>query len=178
MENLEFMELEKENIEDLNEVVELINKAYRGKIQGNSWTGEAHLLSGIRINLEMLKEYLQEKNTITYIAKINNKVVGTIQTKLENEDIHIGLFAVSPNIQASGVGKQLLEFAENSSKKLWNKNSFIIEVISLRVELIEYYIRRGYKNTNTYMKFPKSQHWSQNIDEELKLLVLRKALCN
>lgn len=174
--NLEFFEL---NIEDkalIKDVVNIINQAYRGDLKGNAWTGEAHLLTGLRIDEQMLNEYLKEENTKTYIVKFNNKVAGTIQAKLENDSIHIGLFAVNPNIQASGIGKKLLAFAEESSKKLWKKSSFIMEVISNRVELRDYYIRRGYKNTNTYIEFPKSDKWSPTLEEDLKLLVLKKEI--
>ncbi|MGE0052115.1 MAG: N-acetyltransferase, partial [Arcobacter sp.] len=78
--------------------------------------------------------------------------------------------------QASGIGKKLLEFAENSSSKLWEKSTFIMEVISTRTELMQYYIRRGYLNTNSFIEFPKSEYWKENTNEELKLLVLKKII--
>lgn len=171
--NLEFKELQKEEIK---EVIVLINQAYRAEKKDNAWTTESHLLSGIRVNEDMMKEILEEKDTKTYIAKIENKIVGTIQAKLEGENIHIGLFAVDTKSQASGIGKKLLEFAENSSSKLWKKSTFIMEVISTRTELMQYYIRRGYLNTNSFIEFPKSEYWKENTNEELKLLVLKKII--
>jgi len=171
--NLEFKELQKE---DIKEVIVLINQAYRAEKKDNAWTTESHLLSGIRVNENMMKEILEEKDTKTYIAKIDNKIVGTIQAKLEGENIHIGLFAVDTKSQASGIGKKLLEFAENSSSKLWKKSTFIMEVISTRTELMQYYIRRGYLNTNSFIEFPKSEYWKENTNEELKLLVLKKII--
>ncbi|BAK72424.1 GNAT family N-acetyltransferase [Arcobacter sp. L] len=171
--NLQFKELQKE---DIKEVIVLINQAYRAEKKDNAWTTESHLLSGIRVNENMMKEILEEKNTKTYIAKIENKIVGTIQAKLEGESIHIGLFAVDTKSQASGIGKKLLEFAENSSSKLWEKSTFIMEVISTRTELMQYYIRRGYLNTNSFIEFPKSEYWKENTNEKLKLLVLKKII--
>ena len=172
MQDLKFRVLKKD---DIKAVVELINKAYREN-NPNSWTSEAHLLSGIRVNEDMLNEILKNKNIVTYIALLDEKIVATIQTKLEDEDIHIGLFAVHPDFQSFGVGKKLLAFAEESSKKLWEKSSFVMEVISNRVELRDYYIRRGYKDTETFIEFPKSNYWLPLVDEELKLLVLRKEI--
>ncbi|MDX4039678.1 GNAT family N-acetyltransferase [Aliarcobacter skirrowii] len=172
MKNLKFSILKKD---DIKAVVELINKAYREK-NPNSWTSEAHLLSGIRVNEDMLNEILENKNIVTYIALLDEKIVATIQTKLEDEDIHIGLFAVHPDFQSFGVGKKLLAFAEESAKKLWKKSSFVMEVISNRVELRDYYIRRGYQNTNSFIEFPKSSYWLPLTNEELKLLVLKKEL--
>ena len=48
-----------------------------------------------------------------------------------------------------------------------------MEVISNRKELIEFYIRRGYVNTNLYLDFPESELWNK-ISDDFKLLVLRK----
>lgn len=171
MQDLEFLECQKD---DIKEVVNIVNEAYRGEKPSKAWTGEAHLLGGKRLDDEMLEEILKQKDTKTYVAKLQNKIIATIQTKLEENKIHIGLFAVEPNVQASGVGKKLLEFAEKTSSKLWNKNNFIMEVISSRIELIEYYNRRGYESTNTYIDFPKSELWIQKTSEDLKFLVLKK----
>lgn len=171
--NLEFKELQKE---DIKEVIFLINQAYRGEKKDKAWTTESHILDGIRVNEDMMEEILKEKDTKTYIAKIDNKIVGTIQVKLEGESIHVGLFAVDTKSQASGIGKKLLEFAENSAIKLWQKSTFLIKVISTRTELMQYYIRRGYQNTNSFIEFPKSEYWTPNTNEELKLLVLKKTI--
>ena len=171
--NLQFKELQKE---DIKEVILVINEAYRGEKRDNAWTTESHLLSGIRVNEDMMKDILEEENTKIYIAKSENKIVGTIQAKLESENIHIGLFAIDTKYQSSGIGKKLLEFAENSSSKFWGKSTFIMEVISSRTELMQYYIRRGYQNTNSFIEFPKSEHWTPNTKEELKLLVLKKTI--
>lgn len=169
--DLEFKECQKN---DIQEVIFIINEAYRAERKNNAWTTESHILTGIRVNEDMMEKILEEKNTKTYIAKVDNKIVGTIQSKLDGENIHIGLFAVDTKFQASGIGKKLLEFAENSSSKLWGKSTFIMEVISTRIELMEYYIRRGYQNTNSFIEFPKSELWTSNTNEELKLLVLKK----
>ena len=103
MQGLEFFECQKE---DIKAVVNIVNEAYRGEKSSKAWTGEAHLLGGKRLDDEMLEEILKQKDTKTYVAKLQNKVVATIQTKLEENEIHIGLFAVDPNTQSSGVGKK------------------------------------------------------------------------
>ncbi|PRM93860.1 GNAT family N-acetyltransferase [Aliarcobacter cryaerophilus ATCC 43158] len=171
MQNLKFSILKKD---DINAVVEIINKAYRGEISGKAWTSEGKILSGIRVNEDMIKEILEEKNSKIYITKFEDKIVGTIQAKLENNSIYIGLFAVNPYFQGSGVGKKLLEFTEKSSMKLYNADKFIMQVISIRTDLIEFYKRRGYKVTNSFLEFPKSELWDFRTNEELKFVVLEK----
>ncbi len=78
MQDLKFRVFKKD---DIKAVVELINKAYREN-NPNSWTSEAHLLSGIRVNEDMLNEILENKNIVTYIAKLKDKVIATIQPML------------------------------------------------------------------------------------------------
>ena len=51
-----------------------------------------------------------------------------------------------------------------------------MEVISTRIELMEYYIRRGYQNTICFIEFPKPEFWTPITNEELKLLVLKKTI--
>ncbi|OCL94367.1 GNAT family N-acetyltransferase [Arcobacter porcinus] len=171
--NLEFCEAKKENIKDMENI---INIAYR-KISASGWTGESHLLSGIRVNEAMLEEMLENENIRTFLAKKDDKVLATIQVKKEDLNLVIGLFAVDTDMQSSGIGKKLLEFAENRAKDIFKDcKKFIMEVISSRTELIAYYNRRGYKNTDVYLEFPKSDLWAPTTKEEIKLLVLEKEI--
>lgn len=169
--NLEFLKCQNNDIKD---VVELVNNSYRNN-NTNAWTSESHLLSGKRIDKVELEKILENVNSQIYIVKYDNNIVGCIQARLENQEIHIGLFAVDSKVQSSGIGKKLLSFAENESSKIWDMNSFVMEVISNRKELIEFYLRRGYINTNIYVDFPKSSLWSE-LSCELKLLVLKKEI--
>lgn len=169
--DLKFIECQKENIK---EVVDIINLAYRGEKTSKSWTTEAHLLGGKRIEDDMLEEILEEKDSKIYLAKFEDKIVGNIQAKLENGSIFIGLFAVHPDFQSSGVGKRLLEFAEKSSMKLYSADKFIMQVITIRNDLIDFYKRRGYKVTDSFLEFPKSEIWNVKTKEELKFVILEK----
>ncbi len=60
MKDLKFRVFKKD---DIKAVIELINKAYREN-NPNSWTSEAHLLNGIRVNEHMLNEILENKNIL------------------------------------------------------------------------------------------------------------------
>lgn len=63
--------------------------------------------------------------------------------------------------------------ASQHLKKIITRLNFVMEVISNRKELIEFYLRRGYINTNLYLDFPKSSLWNE-LSNDLKLLVLKK----
>ena len=170
--NLEILECQKDAI---NEVVEVINKAYRGELSSKAWTTEADLLGGKRAEKELIEEILNQENSKFYIAKFEKKIVGNIQVKLESSDIYIGLFSVHPDFQSSGIGKKLLKFAEDNSSILYKKaNKFKMQVITLREDLIEFYKRRGYKVTNSFFEFPKSELWNIKIEDELNFVILEK----
>lgn len=171
MTNLTFMECQNS---DINAVVELINSAYRQN-HPNAWTTEANILSGKRIEQGALLEILNNANNKVYVAKIDDNVIGSICTKFAKDKINIGLFAIDQNIQNGGIGKKLLEYAEQESAKIWQASYFTMEVISNRTELINFYVRRGYINTNKFLKFPTSELW-QPLSDDLKLVCLRKKI--
>lgn len=172
MNNLDFTKASKS---DIPQLIPLINGAYRST-SSKAWTGEAHILGGKRVDEEILENAFNEKDAIFFVAKQNNNILASIQVKLENDSIHIGLFAVNTDLQGQNLGKRLLEFAEHEANKIWKTNSFTMEVISTRNELIEYYERRGYKRTSRFIDFPKSELWENKTGEDLKLLVLEKLI--
>ncbi|MFX4155733.1 N-acetyltransferase, partial [Aliarcobacter butzleri] len=81
--------------EDTKEVILLINEANRGEKKDKAWTTESHILDGMRVNEEMMKEILEEEETKTYIANVATAVGGTIPATPDGANIHIGPFAVA-----------------------------------------------------------------------------------
>ncbi len=53
-----------------------------------------------------------------------------------------------------GIGKKILELAENYASKELGVTEFVMVVISQRKELIEFYERRGYKRTGEINEYP------------------------
>lgn len=100
-------------------------------------------------------------------------ILATIHAHRENDTVHFGLFAVEPTLQANGIGKALLAYAESEAYNQWKITTAIMEVISHRGELIEYYERRGYTQTGETIAFPQSDLWNAKVDS-LQLAVLRK----
>jgi len=67
---------------------------------------------------------------------------------------YFGMFAVRPDVQGGGLGKEMLEAAERHIRELWRLGTVYMTVINLREELIAYYERRGYKRTGERKPFP------------------------
>lgn len=58
--------------------------------------------------------------------------------------------------------------------KLYSADKFIMQVITIRNDLIDFYKRRGYKVTDSFLEFPKSEIWNVKTKEELKFVILEK----
>lgn len=162
-------------INDSSVLSSLLNRSYRGESSRAGWTTEADLLSGKRINEAGLLQLLNDPDSLILIAQTNNVITATIHAHRENDTVHFGLFAVESTMQGNGIGKALLAYAESEVYNQWKITTAIMEVISLRSELIAYYERRGYVQTGETIAFPQSDLWNPKVDS-LKLSVLSKIM--
>ncbi len=67
---------------------------------------------------------------------------------------YFAMFAINPDLQAGGIGKQMIREAELFVQSEWNANKMMMEVIPVRYELIAFYERRGYRLTGKIKPFP------------------------
>ena len=160
---------------DIPTLTSLINRSYRGDSSRAGWTTEADLLSGQRIDEAGLIQLLNDLDSLILIAQSEESILATIHAHHENESIHFGLFAVEPSLQGGGIGKELLAYAESEAIRKWGVSTAIMEVITHRSELIEYYERRGYMRNGEMIAFPESDLWVRQVDL-LELIRMQKQL--
>jgi GNAT superfamily N-acetyltransferase len=160
---------------DISALTSLLNRSYRGNSSRAGWTTEADLLSGKRIDEAGLIQLLNDPDSLILIAHSEESILATLHAHREADSVHFGLFAVEPTLQGSGIGKALLAYAESEAHKLWGINTSVMEVITHRSELIEYYERRGYIKTGEMIPFPESDLWYKHVNF-LELAVLSKRL--
>ena len=67
---------------DISDAVKLINTAYRNKKTANAWTTEAGIVDGKRVDEDMLKYIVNDPDSVIYAAYGDDKLVGSIQTKI------------------------------------------------------------------------------------------------
>ena len=100
----------------------VVNWAYRGKHADgdkNAWTGERHLLSGIRTSVEDVQDMLVAaraqgpEGKALFVARQDNTIVGSVHVERSSssDEAEIGFFSVDPDLQGQGIGKQLLQHA-------------------------------------------------------------------
>jgi GNAT superfamily N-acetyltransferase len=132
-------------------------------------------LDGNRIDEETLEGYLND--AAVSILKYTNDV-GLIKAcvyleKKENE-MYLGMLSVYPEMQATGIGRLLLQEAEKLALQE-NKSVITITVISTRVELIAWYERRGYIATGEVLPFHAEEKFGRP-KELIELIVMKKSI--
>ncbi len=163
---------------DIEQIIKLVNAAYRTS-SASAWTHEAHLVSGDRINAEQLTEILSKPELAILVAVKNLDIVACVEVEKQGDTSHIGMLAVNPDLQAAGIGKQMLAYAEHYAHSHFQAEKFVMWVLSPRIELIDYYARRGYRKTGMTVNYPPFADVGVPKQPNLRLEVLEKlALIN
>lgn len=165
---------------DLEEISDLVNSAYRGESSKKGWTTEADFLGGQRTDPQSLSEMIQSTSSqsILIYRDKNMDLLGCVYLKKEsNGCVYLGMLTVKPNQQAQGLGKKMIQFAETFVRKNWNCKKIRMTVITLRIELIQWYERRGFYRTGIKEPFPYGDsRFGMPTRPDLEFEVLEKDL--
>ena len=169
------MPISKATHRDIPELVRLVNSAYRGEGSKKGWTTEADLLDGIRTDEHSLKEMMEKPGAVILkCVDKNNNLSGSVYLQKQDEKLYLGMLTVSPELQAKGIGKQLLEASENQAN-IVGCTSIKMTVISVRGELIAWYERHGYRRTGDTEPFPVDEKFGIP-KQQLEFVVMEKRL--
>jgi len=160
---------------DIPQLLQLINSAYRGEHAKKGWTHEADLIDGaIRTDHASLQQLIE--NPAAAILKVQqaNKIIGCVYLEKKDQHLYLGMLTVSPEIQAQGIGKQLLRAADEYAKQN-SCNTIEMTVISVRQELIRWYERNGYHQTSKREPFPSDGKFG-NPRQQLEFIYMEKQL--
>lgn len=163
-------------LSDVNDIVALVNCAYRPAIRNVSWTNESDWVEGERTSAKQVIQLLLRANSVVLIAEMNAEIVGCIHLEKNGASCHIGMLAVLPNQQQSGLGKCLLAHAENYAKEKFSANRLAMEVVTSRIELIDFYLRRGYQRTGVLHDYPVRAGVGNPKVANLKIEMLEKRM--
>lgn len=160
--------------EDSASITRIVNQAYRPEPGKEGWTHEASLVTGARVTLEQVNVALQ--NSVVLVAVIERSVQGCIRIEVDGQSAHIGMLAVNPSLQNSGIGKRLLSEAETFAVRHLDANEAVLTVIAVRKELLDFYQRCGYRETGSFSSFPVDAGVGIPCQEAMMLTILRKVL--
>jgi ribosomal protein S18 acetylase RimI-like enzyme len=165
---------------EIEDVVALVNSAYRGESSRAGWTTEADFLGGQRTDAATLRAELAEVPGAVMLV-MRDAPGGPLLAcvRLEPEDDgswHLGMVTVDPRLQNRKLGRTLLEAAERFVAER-GAHAMRMHVIGIREPLIAWYERRGYRRTGATKAFPYGDpRFGEPRGDDLTLLELEKPL--
>ncbi len=162
---------------DAETLSRLVNSAYRGESSRRGWTTEADLLGGQRTDPDTLREMISQAGNKILLMHRHTDFIGCVFLKQRAASAYLGMLTVKPELQTSGAGKRLLAAAEDWVFENWNIRLIEMTVIRQRSELIAWYGRRGYVNTQRIEPFPYGdEKFGLPKRPDLEFAVLEKRL--
>ncbi len=164
-------------LDDTIEICELVNSAYRGEFSKNGWTNETHLFDGQRTDAKEIEDIISDKSQVFILCLHDDAIIGTVVVKNKSDCAYVGMVSIRPDLQRSGLGKQLLIAAEELAINQWNLPKIEMTVIKQRPELINWYERRGYFFSGEKRPFPygNPRVGAPKVND-LEFVVLNKAI--
>lgn len=163
---------------DAEEVAQLVNQAYQPEPGAAGWTHEADLVFGNRTSAGQVAEIISKPGSLVLVGLNGLKIVTCVHIEQDDSICHIGMFAVNPALQGTGTGKQMLAYAEERANVIFGATRFVMYVLSARVELIAFYLRRGYQKTGHVMDYTLLANAGKPKQDGLMVEVLEKQLNN
>lgn len=145
-------------------IAALVNAAYRGESSRQGWTTEADLLDGLRTTAKDVQQVIESEHNVILVCVSGDDLIASVCLEKKADAAYVGMFVVKPAMQGTGIGKQLLTYAESYAAQYWSVIKFCMHVITLRHELIAFYERRGYRRTGIVKAFPVNpEMWQPKI---------------
>jgi len=167
---------------ELPELVELVNAAYRGQGSQPGWTSEVGLVDGQRVTQQALRgEIAAAPDLRIYLLRAPPELLACVRIEdgrgLNGEPAcYISMLAVRPGLQDAGLGRQMLEFAEDEGRARGARIARMT-VVSIRASLIAWYERRGYRRTGETEPFPyDDERFGRPQQGGLEFVVLQRDL--
>lgn len=159
--------------QDISGIVQVVNDAYEGAPGSRSWTSEGHLVHGSRTTPDNIRQlFNQASTTIFKCVTETGDIHGSVVLEKKPDTIYLGMLSVNPYVQASGIGSMLIEYSEAYAKE-HGLHSVTITVIDKRTELIDWYLRKGFRYTGNKIPFNNQSSVSRL---SIQLVELRKEL--
>jgi GNAT superfamily N-acetyltransferase len=164
---------------DVPSVVELINRAFRGRGADESWSTQEHYIEGTRTSAELLREEMAAHPDARLLLwrTPEGSLLGSVWMQPESGGIwYLGSLTIAPGEQKAGLGRTLLSAAEDWAQAR-GASEIKMTVVHVRVALLDWYARRGYALTGETRPFPYGDtRYGTPTRDDLHFVVLSKLL--
>ena len=148
----------------------LLEAAYRGDSARRGWNHEADILDDERTAPGEVEALLADEAVTILTAREGAALIGCVAVTIKGAALaYLGMLCVAPDLQSAGLGRRLLDAAEDHARAL-GIAAMEMTVIDTRVALIAWYERRGYSRTGETRPFPVPR------DPPVTFVVLEKPL--
>lgn len=162
---------------DIDAIVPMVTRAYRGDASREGWTTEADLLDGPRIDPGVLRHDITRPGSRVLLGLHEGALVACAHIADEGGHCYFGMFAVEPTCQGGGTGRAMVAECERIAREEWGLPRMRMTVIDLREDLIAWYERLGFRRTGEHQPFPYGdERFGVPKRDDLRFEVLEKPL--
>jgi ribosomal protein S18 acetylase RimI-like enzyme len=147
------------SVTDIPALVQLINAAYAIET----------FFGGTRTDAKEVAELMQ-KGEFLVAQSASGSLLACVYTEVRGERGYFGMLSVEPSRQGSGLGRRMVEAAEDFCHSRGCRY-VDISVLSLRPELLPLYHKLGYSETGTEAFHPPP---SRRVGTECHLIIMTK----
>ncbi|KAJ5360796.1 Acyl-CoA N-acyltransferase [Penicillium concentricum] len=164
--------------EDAAQLHKLVETAFRTTDSRKDWTDNLGLVSSFRPHVQEIIDVINKPDSVMLMATNDqNTLVGAIGTSKRDEN-YARLFrlAVDTSLQRGGIGRQILEYAEDYCRRTWGVRTVGLDALSCRKSLLAWYLRCGYKMTGETTPFPREKIGDLVLPDDLCFVEFEKAV--
>jgi ribosomal protein S18 acetylase RimI-like enzyme len=167
--------------EDAPFLKDMVEAGFRASDSRVGWTGDLPQLNeNFSMNINAIVAEINNPDGAVAIAtdaSSNDAIVACFTLGKKGHDFaRFGWFVVAKEYQQRGIGRKILNHAEEYARKTWNISKMELSALSNRQELIAWYMRNGYEKTGVTEPFPVAAHPVKNLPEDLCFVMLEKVL--
>jgi ribosomal protein S18 acetylase RimI-like enzyme len=131
-----------------------------------------------RIDIQyILTQITNQESAILILYDDEDALVASVEVSKRTPDLaRLAMLAVDQGHQRGGIGRRVLNYAEDYCHKTWGVKKIGLNALSTREELILWYIRCGYRRTGALTPFRSRRDDGVSMPNELSFVELEKLL--
>lgn len=174
---------------DAERIQTLLHAAFRADDSRPNWTADPEMNRRFTVDLNDLTAKLGDPDTVYLIAPSSSPgsheltaCIGITKITLTKDrpspvtGARLSHVAIDPTLHRGGLGKRLLEYAEKYSREELGAQVLSLDALSTRIELIEWYHRRGFRKTGEVVPFPVKLKDGLVLPDDLVFVQFEKEL--